>query len=142
MAALKIEREDAQAAPEKYSPQANPVRAIFETKKGLNEETIREISRQKGEPDWMLQHRLHSLKVFNSKPIPTWGPDLSGLNLNEITHYVKPESAGSKSWKDVPDYIKNTFDKLGIPEAERNFLSGVGAMYESEVVYKGIKKNL
>ncbi len=121
----------------------NPPRFSSKSGAGLNEKVIREISAAKNEPDWMLKKRLFSYKIFQSKPIPTWGPDLSALNLDNITHYVKPEGhAGAKKWSDVPDYIKKTYDKLGIPEAEKNILSGVSAQYDSEVLYHSIQKQL
>ncbi|MFA5106232.1 MAG: Fe-S cluster assembly protein SufB [Candidatus Micrarchaeia archaeon] len=138
---IKLEKPDAEAASAKYSIR-NPVRFSYEAKKGLDEKVVREISAHKNEPDWMLSKRLASLKLFKSKPMPNWGPGLEGLDLEDITHFVRPEGHKTSDWKELPSYIKNTFDKLGIPEAERNFLAGAGAMYESEVVYKGIRKNL
>ncbi len=109
--------------------------------KGLNEETVRTISELKKEPEWMLEIRLKALKAFQEKPLPKWGPDLSHINFDEIIYYM---SAGTNKtdWNDVPAYIKNTFDKLGIPEAERKFLGGVGAQFDSEVVYHNIRKDL
>src|SRR3989344_2699338 len=109
--------------------------------KGLNEKTVREISRIKSEPEWMLDLRLKALKAFQEKPLPKWGPDLSAINFDDIIYYM---SAGKNKtdWKDVPDYIKNTFDKLGIPEAEKKFLGGVGAQFDSEVIYHNIRKDL
>ena len=96
----------------------------------------------KGEPEWMLEFRLKALEHFQKRPMPTWGGDLSTLNLDEIYFYVRPAESESKSWDDVPETIKNTFDKLGIPEAERKFLAGVGAQYESEMVYHRIQEHL
>ena len=115
---------------------------VFKTPKGLNEEVVRQISEKKGEPEWMLEFRLKALNHFNQRPVPTWGPDLSGLDLDEIYFYTKPAEAEGKSWDDVPETIKKTFDKLGIPEAEQKFLAGVGAQYESEMVYHSIQKHL
>ncbi|HQT45144.1 MAG TPA: Fe-S cluster assembly protein SufB, partial [Candidatus Micrarchaeota archaeon] len=138
---IKLKKDSAVADTGKYSIK-NPVRFAFETRKGIDENIVKEISAHKNEPEWMLAKRLASLKVYNSKPMPSWGPDLSGLDLENIVHFVKAEGEKTSDWKELPGYIKNTFDKLGIPEAERNFLAGAGAMYESEVVYKGIKKNL
>lgn len=110
--------------------------------KGLTEEIVREISADKNEPEWMLEFRLECLKKFNEMPMPKWGPSLDDLDLDDITYYAKADSMGSeaKSWDDVPDDIKNTFERLGIPEAERKFLAGVGAQYESEVVYHSLKE--
>ncbi len=110
--------------------------------KGLSEKVIREISGSKGEPDWMLAKRLLSFRIFNSKPMPTWGPDLSGLNLADIVHYVRPEGHSTRSWEEVPDYIHKTFERLGVPQAERSFLAGVSAQYDSEVLYHNIQKEL
>ncbi|MBP9477079.1 MAG: Fe-S cluster assembly protein SufB [Sebaldella sp.] len=115
----------------------------FTTEKGLTEEIVRTISEEKKEPKWMLEHRLKSLEVFNAKPMPVWGADLSDLDMDQIIHYLRPDSKiMSDSWDDVPDYIKNTFDRLGIPEAEKQSLAGVGAQYDSEVVYHSIHEDL
>ena len=115
----------------------------FTTEKGLTEEIVRTISEVKKEPKWMLEHRLKSLEVFYSKPMPTWGADLSDLNMDDIIHYLRPDSKiMSDSWDDIPDYIKSTFDRLGIPEAEKQSLAGVGAQYDSEVVYHNIHEEL
>ena len=114
----------------------------FTAEKGLSREVVEQISRMKDEPEWMLEFRLKAYEHFKSRPMPTWGPDLSGLNLDDIYYYVKPTEGQEKDWDDVPDDIKNTFDKLGIPEAEQKFLSGVGAQYESEMVYHSIQEHL
>ena len=115
----------------------------FTTGPGLTEEIVRKISEKKNEPQWMLEYRLKALEVFNSKPVPTWGPDLSDLDINDIVHYLEPDAKiMSDNWDDVPDYIKSTFDRLGIPEAERQSLAGVGAQYDSEVVYHSVHKEL
>jgi Fe-S cluster assembly protein SufB len=103
---------------------------------------VREISQMKGEPAWMLDYRLKALEIFEKKPLPTWGGDVSGIDFQDIYYYVKPTSEESKSWEDVPADMKRTFDKLGIPEAEQKFLSGVGAQYDSEVVYHKIQEVL
>jgi Fe-S cluster assembly protein SufB len=108
----------------------------------LDEEVVRQISDMKGEPEWMLEFRLKALDHFMKRPMPTWGGDLSKLNLDDIYYYVRPMEAEGRSWDDVPDTIKNTFDKLGIPEAERKFLAGVGAQYESEMVYHKVQEQL
>lgn len=114
----------------------------FKIKKGLTPEIIEEISTQKNDPDWMRKFRLKALEVYNELELPTWGPDLSELDMNEIATYVRPKSKLNNSWEDVPDDIKNTFDKLGIPEAEKTSLAGVGAQYDSEVVYHSMKEEL
>jgi Fe-S cluster assembly protein SufB len=116
--------------------------SIFRSKRGLTEEIVREISKMKEEPEWMLEYRLNALEIFYSKPMPQWGGDLSALNFDEITYYVKPSEATQKSWDEVPEEIKRTFDKLGIPEAEQKYLAGVSAQYESEVVYHNMKQDL
>ena len=115
---------------------------VFRAKKGLSEEVVRQISAHKQEPEWMLEFRLKALEVYNSKPMPTWGGDLSDLErvLDEIYFYVRPQDRMQHSWDDVPDEIKDTFEKLGIPEAERKILAGVGAQYESEMVYHSLRK--
>ena len=115
---------------------------VFKSRKGLNPEIVTEISKHKGEPAWMLEYRLKALEIFEKKPLPTWGGDLSKIDFQQIYYYVKPTSAEAKSWEDVPADMKRTFDKLGIPEAEQKFLAGVGAQYDSEVVYHKIKDSL
>jgi Fe-S cluster assembly protein SufB len=115
---------------------------IFKAQRGLSEEIVRQISAHKGEPEWMLEFRLNALKTYYSKPMPKWGGDLSTLEstLDEIYYYLKPQERMERSWDDVPQEIKDTFEKLGIPEAERKVLAGVGAQYESEMVYHSLKK--
>jgi Fe-S cluster assembly protein SufB len=115
---------------------------VFRAQKGLSEEVVRQISAHKDEPEWMLDFRLKALDVYNSKPMPTWGGDLSSLNdvLDEIYFYVRPQDQMERSWDDVPEEIKDTFEKLGIPEAERKALAGVGAQYESEMVYHSLRE--
>ena len=115
---------------------------VFKSRKGLDAGIVREISMMKGEPPWMLDYRLKALEIFEKKPIPTWGGDVSGIDFQNIFYYVKPTSDEAKSWDDVPADMKRTFDKLGIPEAEQKFLAGVGAQYDSEVVYHKIKESL
>lgn len=116
---------------------------VYKSGTGLNPRLITEMSRMKGEPDWMLHNRLKAYEVFTSKAMPSWGPDLSGVRFDDIHYYVKPsERPAVTSWDDVPQYIKNTFDRLGVPEAERKHLAGLTAQYESEVVYHSIKSNL
>ena len=111
-------------------------------KYGLSEEVIREISKEKGEPDWILDIRLKAYEFYKSLPMPTWGPDLSELDLSNIASYVKTTNGMVDSWDKVPEDIKNVFDKLGIPEAEKKDLAGVGAQYDSEMVYHNIAKEL
>ncbi len=112
----------------------------FRTEKGLNKAIVEQISRHKNEPAWMTEFRLQALEQFESMPLPSWGPDLSGLNIHDIHYYIKPIENQKSQWADVPDDIKNTFMKLGIPQAEQKMLAGVGAQFESEVVYKSLKK--
>ena len=116
--------------------------SVFTSGKGLNEDVIRELSRQKKEPKWMLDFRLQSYKIFLEKKMPNWGADLSGINFDNIHYYVRPQDRTKRSWDDVPKEIKDTFDKLGIPEAERKFLAGTGAQFESEMVYHSLAKDL
>lgn len=121
---------------------SDPDVTVFKTRKGLDHEVVRQISAMKEEPEWMLDFRLRALDHFFERPMPDWGGDLSTLDLDNIYYYVKPTENESKSWEDVDDTIKATFDKLGIPEAEQKFLAGVGAQYESEMVYHSIQKHL
>ena len=120
--------------------QAADVKVKYAAKPGLTEEVVREISAQKGEPAWMLDIRLKGLEMFKRTAVPAWGPDLSALNLDEIVYFVRPEAQEARDWDDVPAEIRETFDKLGIPEAEKHSLSGVGAQYDSDVVYHNLKK--
>ncbi|MBX5466510.1 MAG: Fe-S cluster assembly protein SufB [Firmicutes bacterium] len=115
---------------------------VLKFQRGLTRQTVEDISRIKGEPKWMLDFRLHALDVFLRKPMPTWGADLSQLNFDDIIYYVKPSERQGRTWDEVPQAIKDTFDRLGIPEAEQKFLAGVSAQYESEVVYHSIRKDL
>lgn len=120
----------------------DPENLVFKARKGLDQEVVEQISFMKGEPQWMLDFRLKGLEHFNKRPMPTWGGDLSQLDLDEIYFYARPTDKEGKSWDDVPDTIKETFNRLGIPEAEQKFLSGVGAQYESEMVYHNIQEHL
>jgi Fe-S cluster assembly protein SufB len=116
---------------------------FFKSEKGLNETVVRQISEMKGEPAWMLDFRLRSLESFNAKPMPNWGSDvLKQIDFNDIYYYIKPTEGQSKTWEDLPSEIKNTYDRLGIPEAEKKYLAGVGAQYESEVIYHSLAKDL
>ncbi len=108
---------------------------VFKPKKGLNEDIVREMSWMKGEPQWMTDRRLKALRYFERRPMPTWGGDLSGIKLDDIFYYIKPTDKQVDAWEQLPESVKATYDKLGIPEAERKYLAGVTAQYESEVVY-------
>lgn len=111
----------------------------FKSEKGLNKKIVTDISERKNEPAWMLEYRLKALEIFEKKSMPTWGADLSHLDHHDIHYYVQSVQGKHSSWENVPDDIKNTFDKLGIPQAEREMLAGVGAQFESEVIYKRLK---
>ena len=116
--------------------------SIFKTQKGLNEDIIREISNIKQEPQWMLEFRLKAYEMFRKLNNPKWGPNLNSIDFDDFTYYIRPSEKTESSWEDVPDTIKNTFDKLGIPEAEKKFLAGVSTQYESEVVYHNMLKEV
>ncbi|WP_443667763.1 Fe-S cluster assembly protein SufB [Kibdelosporangium philippinense] len=112
-------------------------------RRGLNEDVVRDISAKKSEPEWMLESRLKGLQLFDRKPMPNWGADLSGINFDSIKYFVRSTEKQAQSWEDLPEDIKNTYDKLGIPEAEKQRLvAGVAAQYESEVVYHQIREDL
>ena len=121
---------------------SDPDTFVFKSNKGLDELVVRQISAMKGEPKWMLDFRLKALKHYQQRPMPSWGADLSDLNLDDIYFYVKPTEGEGRTWDDVPETIKNTFEKLGIPEAEQKYLSGVGAQYDSEMIYHSVHENL
>ena len=121
----------------------DPEEHLFRTpRKGIDPEIVAMISKHKNEPEWMFEFRLNVLESFLEKPTPTWGGDLSGMDYDDIYYYIRPMENQGRSWDDVPDDIKNTFEKLGIPQAERESLAGVGAQYEFEVVYHSLKKEL
>lgn len=109
--------------------------SVYNTGKGLSREVVEAISRKKNEPEWMLDYRLKAYDQFVKMPLPSWGPDLSGIDFDDYTYYIKASEKQESSWDEVPETIKNTFDRLGIPEAEQKFLAGVSTQYESEVVY-------
>jgi Fe-S cluster assembly protein SufB len=117
---------------------------VYKAEKGLNRRVVEMISHFKGEPDWMRQFRLRALEIFLKKPMPTWGNTqlLNEIDFDDIYYYIKPAEKQGRTWDEVPEQIKNTFEKLGIPEAERKFLAGVSAQYESEVVYHSIREDL
>lgn len=116
------------------------IESVYETGKGLTEKIVRDISARKNEPKWMLEYRLQAYKHFLKRPMPTWGADLSELDFDNYTFYRQASAGPARTWEDVPDKIKETFERLGVPEAERAYLAGTGAQYESEVVYHNMKK--
>ncbi len=116
---------------------------FFKSEKGLNREIVEKISKMKGEPEWMLEYRLQAYDHFVKRPMPNWGAEaIHEIDFDDIYYYIKPSEEMGRSWDDVPAYIKDTFEKLGIPEAERKFLAGVGAQYESEVIYHSLREDL
>ncbi|MFL5761164.1 MAG: Fe-S cluster assembly protein SufB [Thermomicrobiales bacterium] len=115
---------------------------VFKSKRGLSKEVVEEISSMKDEPDWMRDFRLKAYDHFVKRPMPNWGGDLSDIDFNDIFYYIRPSEKQGKNWDEVPSYIKDTFEKLGIPEAERKFLAGVGAQYESEMIYHSLNEDL
>ena len=117
-----------------------PDTSVFKTPKGLSRQVVEAISHFKNEPDWMRQFRLNSLMTFEQKMIPTWGADLSGIDFDNLYYYISPSENKFRDWNDVPQDIKDTYDKIGVPQAERKFLAGVGAQYDSEVIYHKLKK--
>jgi Fe-S cluster assembly protein SufB len=122
---------------------SSPEDYVFKAERGLNENIVRQISEMKKEPAWMLEMRLRAYRHFVKRPMPNWGsPKMKEIDFNNIYYYIKPTENQARSWDDVPEDIKNTFDRLGIPEAEQKFLAGVGAQYESEVIYHSIKEDL
>jgi Fe-S cluster assembly protein SufB len=119
-----------------------PENYTFKSEKGLNKRIVEQISEMKGEPSWMRQFRLKSLELFEKRPMPTWGADLSGINFDDIYYYIKPVAQQGKTWDDIPTEIRDTFDRLGIPQAEQKYLAGVTAQYESEAVYHKVREDL
>ncbi len=115
---------------------------FYKIKEGLTEDIVLEISEKKNDPKWMRDFRLKSLEIYHKAKMPNWGPDISGLNVDNIVTYVKPNTEMSQSWEEVPEDIKSTFEKLGIPEAERKSLAGVGAQYDSELVYHNLQEEV
>ncbi len=120
----------------------DPEVSVYRSAKGLTRETILDISAHKKEPEWMRDIRLRAYEVFQAKPMPRWGGDLSEMDFDAYTYYIKPTDKREDEWGDVPEDIRKTFDRLGVPEAERKFLAGVGAQYESEMVYHSIREDL
>lgn len=127
---------------EKYGFHYSDENYTFRSRPGLDEAIVREISGIKDEPEWMTEFRLKSYQAFLNRPMPNWGGDLSGIKFDDIYYYVRATDKDSADWDEVPDDIKETFDRLGIPEAERQFLAGAGAQYESEVVYHKVREDL
>ena len=115
---------------------------VFKPKRGISEDIVREMSWMKGEPEWMTDRRLKALRHFQRRPMPTWGGDMSGIDFDDIYYYIKPIDKQVNAWDQLPDSVKATYDKLGIPEAERKYLAGVTAQYESEVVYHRNREDL
>ena len=115
---------------------------VFRTERGLSRKVVDEIAGIKEEPTWMREFRARALDIFEKKPMPAWGPDLSAVNFDDIYYYARASDRAEREWSEVPDQIRNTFDRLGIPEAERKFLAGVGAQYDSETVYHNIREEL
>ena len=120
----------------------DPEILVFKSKRGLTRATVEEISKMKNEPEWMRNFRLKAYDYFMDRPMPNWGGDLSTIDFDSIYYYAKPTDKAGTDWNDVPENIRKTFDRLGIPEAERKFLGGVGAQYESEVVYHSLREDL
>ena len=119
-----------------------PESSVFTTDRGLDKEKVIKISKYKNEPEWMTEFRVRAYETFKKKPIPEWGADLSKIDFDNIRYYIKPTDKNVDSWEALPEAIKSTFERLGVPEAERKFLAGVGAQYESEVVYHNMRKDL
>jgi Fe-S cluster assembly protein SufB len=139
--ATQTDREQLSGVKEEYRYGFyDEVKPVFKAERGLNHAVIDQISDHKNEPQWMREFRHQALDIFLSKPMPEWGADLSGIDFDEIYYYLRPTEGTGKSWDEVPENIKNTFERLGIPEAERKFLAGVGAQYDSEVVYHSLRQ--
>ncbi len=117
-------------------------RSVFTAPKGLTKDIVKQISTHKNEPEWMLEYRLKAFEIFKKTKMPEWGADLSGIDFSNIHYYIRPQDKPHTDWNDVPKEIKDTFEKLGIPESERKFLAGTGAQFESEIVYHSLKKEL
>lgn len=119
-----------------------PERYVYKSQKGLSREVIEEVTGIKNEPGWMREFRFKALEQFVKKPLPTWGGDLTGINFDDIYYYIRPTDKKASAWEDLPEEIRDTYDRIGIPEAEKKFLAGVSVQYESEVVYKSIQDTL
>jgi len=140
---MTIETEEMQAPDEEYKwGFSKPENYIFKSRKGLSHAIVEEISEMKGEPQWMRDFRHKSLDIFLAKPMPTWGGDLSTIDFEDIFYYIKPTQEAGRTWDDLPTEIRDTFNALGIPQAEQKYLAGVGAQYESEVIYHKVREDL
>jgi Fe-S cluster assembly protein SufB len=139
---VKTDKSDVEFGAYKYGFHDSTDNYAFKSRKGLDAEIVRQISEMKNEPSWMTEFRLDSLAIFESRPMPNWGGDMSGLHFQDIFYYMKAANEQGKSWDDVPEDIRRTYDKLGIPEAEKKYLAGVKAQYESEVVYGSLQEDL
>ena len=120
----------------------NEEKDVYRIQKGLTPDIVAEISEKKKDPAWMANFRLQSLQIYNEMEVPDWGPSIEGLNMDDIVTYVKPNTHMSAKWSEVPEDIKDTFEKLGIPQAERKSLAGVGAQYDSELVYHNVMEEV
>lgn len=143
-AKINVEKPDAVSSlGERYDlGHHDDIKYSFKTPKGLNEEVVRTISKKKNEPKWMLENRLKALEIYRRLPLPVWGGNLKEIDFEEIYYYLKPTDIVGKNWREVPTEIKNTFDKIGVPEAERDFLAGVKTQYDSEVIYGSLRESL
>jgi Fe-S cluster assembly protein SufB len=139
---LKTMDEEVGVGEYQYGFHDSTEKYVFTARKGLDREIVSQISEMKNEPEWMREFRLHSLETFFQKPLPQWGGDLNQLNFQDIHYYVKAAAGQERDWEDVPDEIRKTYDRLGIPEAEKKYLAGVKAQYESEVVYGSLQEDL
>ena len=137
-----VKRSDVEFGSYKYGFHDSTDSYAFKSRKGLDPQIVRQISEMKGEPEWMTNFRLDSLAIFESRPMPNWGGDMSDLNFQDIFYYMKAANEQETSWDDVPEDIRRTYDRLGIPEAEKKYLSGVKAQYDSEVVYGSLQEDL
>ena len=120
----------------------NEEKDVYRVKEGLTPAIVEKISSEKHDPVWMQNFRLESLQIYNEMKVPDWGPSIEGLNMDDIVTYVRPNTKMSAKWSDVPEDIKDTFEKLGIPQAERKSLAGVGAQYDSELVYHNVREEV
>ena len=120
----------------------NEEKDVYRVKEGLTPAIVEQISKEKKDPQWMQLFRLESLQIYNQLQVPNWGPSIEGLNMDEIVTYVRPNTHMSAKWSDVPKDIKDTFERLGIPQAERKSLAGVGAQYDSELVYHNVREEV
>ena len=139
---LENEKADVSIGDYKYGFHDPEDKYNFKSRRGIDAEIVAQISEMKGEPTWMRDFRLKSLAEFESRPMPSWGGDMTDLNFQEMFYYVKASDRQGKTWDDVPDDIRKTYDRLGIPEAEKKYLSGVKAQYESEVIYGSLQEDL